>query len=66
MLKTVTCSLATVTRTAHDQGIRVAQHNLDGNADVLVKQVNEREVAVHGRTLEGQLFLSLLVCGHFG
>jgi hypothetical protein len=65
MLKTVTCSLATVQRAATDQGIRVAQHNLDGTADVLVRPVNDREVAVHGRTLEGQLFLSLLVCGHF-
>jgi hypothetical protein len=66
MLKTVTCSLATVSRVAADQGISVAQHNLDGNADVLVRRVSDKEVAVHGRTLEGQLFLSLLVAGHFG
>ena len=65
MARQVTCALSTIRRVATAQGIRLATHNLDHDADVLVKPLNEREVAVHGRTLQGQLFLSLLVCGAF-
>lgn len=63
MIKQVTCALSTVQRAATAKGIRLATHNLDHEADVLVRQLSEREVVVHGRTLAGKLFLSLMVAG---
>jgi len=66
MLKQVTCARATIERAATAKGIRLSAHNLDHDADVLVRQLNEREVALYGRTLQGKLFLSLLCTGALG
>ncbi len=65
MIKQVTCARSTVERAATAKGIRLASHNLDHDADVLVRELQQGGVVVHGRTLAGQLFLSLLVAGAF-
>ena len=59
MVKQVTCSLASLQRAAKDKGVVLGR-------DVTTRVVNEREVAVRADTLEGQLFLSLLICGAIG
>ena len=74
MLKTVTCALSTIKSAADKEGIKLTLACLpsEGNtigsnleADVVLRRVNSREVAVQGRTMQGDLFLSLLVAGAF-
>jgi hypothetical protein len=77
MLKTVTCSLLSICRAADKQGIRLQVAGRGNgpvpNVDVILRPVTLRpvpigkcEVAIEGKTLAGQLFLSLLVAGALG
>ena len=66
MLKTVTCSFSTIKRAADEKGIKLSMAGQNPEADVVLRRVTGREVAVAARSLEGQLFLSLLICGAIG
>jgi hypothetical protein len=64
MIKQVTCARVTVERVASAQGIKLSAPNTIDDSDVLVRELSGgREVALMGRTLAGDLFLSLLVAG---
>jgi hypothetical protein len=79
MLKTVTCALSTIRRAATDKGVSLAvdgwyesarpgevcDHGMvdAGTPDVHARTLKDGTVAVRGGTLEGDLFLSLLVAG---
>lgn len=67
MVKQVTCAPDTLTRAALRQGVSVAFSRSSGQEDVLALPVpgKPKEVALRGTTLQGQLFLSLLVAGAF-
>ena len=72
-IKTVTCSFYTIKQAADLHGIQLSMACSgrsdwvsNPEADVILRRVRQGEVAVQGRTLAGDLFLSLLVTGAIG
>ncbi len=67
-IKQVTCAPATLTRAALQKGITVAFSRSLGSEDVIATPVpgKANEVALRGLTLQGDLFLSLMMVGAIG
>lgn len=72
-IKQVTCALSTIKRAASAKGISLAVDGWyqdgdfgrvdNGTPDVHARTMQNGAVAVRGHTLQGDLFLSLLVAG---